>query len=40
MYFYMKGVDSHPEHNIVKDMSFVNILSEKTKELNFQSDYL
>jgi len=41
MYFYMKGVDSHPEHNIVKDMSFSQYIEWRcTKELNFQSDYL
>jgi hypothetical protein len=41
MYFYMKGVDSHPEHKIVKDMNFDQYIEWRClKELNFQSDYV
>lgn len=41
MYFYMKGVDSHPEHKIIKDMKFDQYIEWRClKELNFQSDYV
>jgi hypothetical protein len=41
MYFYMKGVDSHPQHNLIKGMSFNQYIEWRcTKELNFQTDYL
>lgn len=41
MYFYMKGVDSHPEHKIVRDMNFHQYIEWRClKELNFQSDYV
>lgn len=41
MYFYMKEADGHPEHKIVKGMSFDQYIEWRClKELNFQSDYI